>query len=95
MLLHILLQHSSSALFKNVLAEGPGYLRVLGFSSTGRDLLKQMKKRATLPIITRAAQFTHDQLQLDLRASTIYANGMEHRSTAELMRDYRQPPIRR
>lgn len=94
MLLHILLQHSSSALSKRALAEGPGYLRVLGFSHAGRELLKQMKITATLPIITRTAQFTHDQLELDLRASTVYANGMEHRSTDEIMRDYRQPPLR-
>lgn len=94
MLLHILLQHPSSTLDRDTLAEGPGYLRVLGFSPTGRSLLKQMKKTAALPIITRAASFTHEQLELDLHASSVYANGMEHRSTDELMRDYRQPPIR-
>ncbi len=31
----------------------PPYLRVLGCNETGRTLLKQMKKRATLPIITK------------------------------------------
>ncbi|MNP27217.1 hypothetical protein D3C76_1201110 [compost metagenome] len=78
---------------KTALTDGPGYLRVLGFSSKGRELLKTMKKTASLPIVTRAAELDHPQLSLDIQASAIYANAMEHRSTSELMRDYRQPPI--
>lgn len=35
--------------------EHPLYLRVLGFNETGRTLLKEMKTRATLPIITKPA----------------------------------------
>ncbi|MOA42638.1 hypothetical protein D3C78_1647040 [compost metagenome] len=93
MLLHILLQHPSTIMTKTVLSDGPGYLRVLGFNSKGRELLKTMKKTASLPIVTRAAELDHPQLSLDLKASAIYANGMEHRSTSELMMDFRQPPI--
>lgn len=93
MLLHVLLQHPSTAMTRNALSDGPGYLRVLGFSSKGRELLKTMKKTASLPIVTRAAELNHPQISLDIQASTIYANGMAHRSTSELMRDYRQPPI--
>ncbi len=33
----------------------PLYLRVLGFNDTGRELLKQMKKKATLPVLTKPA----------------------------------------
>lgn len=33
----------------------PGYLRVLGFGERGRLLLRQMKERATLPILTKPA----------------------------------------
>ncbi|MNO30355.1 hypothetical protein D3C76_202930 [compost metagenome] len=93
MLLHVLLQHSSTALSRAALSNGPGYLRVLGFSNKGRQLLKVMKKTAALPIVTRAAELEHPQLELDLRASSVYANAMGQRSTNELMRDYRQPPI--
>lgn len=93
MLLHVLLQHSSTALSRVALSNGPGYLRVLGFSNKGRQLLKVMKKTAALPIVTRAAELEHPQLELDLRASSVYANAMGQRSTNELMRDYRQPPI--
>lgn len=33
----------------------PPYLRVLGFNATGRALLHEMKKRATLPVLTKPA----------------------------------------
>ncbi|HOO61098.1 MAG TPA: nucleotidyltransferase family protein [Bacillota bacterium] len=36
----------------------PSYLRILGFSEKGRDLLRRMRKEATLPIISRASDFT-------------------------------------
>lgn len=38
-------------------AGGPQYLRVLGFDSRGRYLLKIMRKQAVLPIITKASDF--------------------------------------
>lgn len=34
----------------------PPYLRVLGFSARGQELLKEMKKQAVLPILTKPAQ---------------------------------------
>ena len=35
--------------------ERPPYLRVLGFNQTGRTILKEMKARAALPILTKPA----------------------------------------
>ena len=35
--------------------ETPPYLRVLGFNERGQGLLKQMKKQASLPVITKPA----------------------------------------
>lgn len=93
MLLHILLQHDRHALSANELGKGPGYLRVLAFSSTGRRLLKQMKSCASLPIVTRAAGLSDPGLALDIRAATAYANAMPFRDDFEIFRDYRQPPI--
>ncbi len=34
---------------------GPQYIRVLGFSPRGRELLREMRKNATLPIVSKAA----------------------------------------
>ncbi|RUT46944.1 nucleotidyltransferase [Paenibacillus anaericanus] len=92
-LLHVLLQNERSELSRSALAEGPGYLRVLGFSAKGRKLLKTMRKSASLPIVTRAADLTHPHLELDLKASSVYANAMQERDQDSIFRDYRQPPI--
>lgn len=93
MLLHILLQHDRQTLAPGQLAQGPGYLRVLAFSPKGRELLKKMKGRSSLPIVTRAAALSHPGLELDIRAAAAYANAMPVRDDAEVFRDYRQPPI--
>ncbi|MCM3699286.1 nucleotidyltransferase [Paenibacillus macerans] len=93
-LLHALLQHPRDLLTPEALAEGPGYLRVLAFSNQGQEMLKRMKQRAKLPIVTRAAELEHPQLTLDIRAAAAYANGMPGRQADQLFRDYRQPPMR-
>ena len=66
----------------------PAYLRVLAFNDTGRQLLKQMKATASLPIITglyrnwpqrlqhlqlRQQQIYSHQLQLELRATELWS----------------------
>ncbi len=93
MLLHILLQHPRESLAPEQLAQGPAYLRVLGFTDTGQRLLKQIKRSGTLPLLTRAAGLEHPQLDLDIRAAAVYANAMPRRQVDELLREYRQPPI--
>ncbi len=51
-----MLLHSYLGIVPAAQGEVPPYLRVLGANATGRALLKQMKKSASLPIITRGAQ---------------------------------------
>ena len=66
----------------------PAYLRVLAFNDTGRQLLKQMKSTASLPIITglyrnwpqrlqhlsmRQQQIYSQQLLLELRATELWS----------------------
>lgn len=56
----------------------PPYLRVLGFNTRGRELLKQMKKTASLPILTKPAhaQDLDDTgcrlFQLEARCTDLY-----------------------
>ena len=59
------------------------YLRVLAFNDTGRQLLKQMKKTASLPLITKLgrgwqydagqAEACHTQLALELKATDVWS----------------------
>lgn len=52
----------------------PAYLRVLGFTERGAEILKKMKKTATLPVITRPAAFKEEcpVWELEKRATDIY-----------------------
>ncbi len=65
---------------RTAMREGPQYLRVLAFNRTGRYILKQMSKYATLPIITKASDFLEHKdkgetfrrhYELDLIASDV------------------------
>lgn len=68
--------------------KAPAYLRVLAFNDTGRQLLKQMKASATLPLITglyrnwryrlphlglRQQQIFTQQLDLELKATELWS----------------------
>lgn len=53
----------------------PDYIRVLGMNKRGAQLLKEAKKKCSLPIITKAADYTGKsaQFDLDVRATDISA----------------------
>lgn len=74
-----LLCHLLINITKDDYAYSPAYLRVLGFNHQGQQILKVMKKQASLPILTTlsAANSLLDSagrhlLELDLRAANIY-----------------------
>lgn len=52
-LIHLLLDYTDEK--AAYLTSGPPYLRVLGFTARGRELLKQIKSKSTLPVITKGA----------------------------------------
>ena len=70
-LLQILLQNTRTA------EEKPQYIRALGFTDRGQEILKEMKKTAHLPIITRPAAFSEPSpiWELENRATDIYFLG--------------------
>ncbi|MDR1203964.1 MAG: nucleotidyltransferase family protein [Peptococcaceae bacterium] len=64
------------------IGEGPPYLRILGFNSAGRQLLRQISRRGALPLITQGRQakslaWNHPAVKaawsLDVRAGDLYA----------------------
>ncbi|PAF32319.1 nucleotidyltransferase [Paenibacillus sp. 7516] len=94
MLTHVLLNHAKAELTPDQLAEGPGYLRVLGFNSLGQSLLKQMKTASSLPVVLKPSAFTHNQLELDVQAQASYALSYEQTDTRAMYSDYYEPPVR-
>lgn len=93
MLLHILLNHTKREMTREQLAQGPGYIRVLGFTSKGQALLKQMKKTASLPVIMKPSKLEHPQLRFDLQASAVYGNACPRPSVSLVYGDYLLPPV--
>ena len=95
-LLAILLQHRKELFTRDALADGISYLRVLGFTDKGRQLLKVMKKQAHLPIIHTPAKFdrTSDYLQLDVAATSCYMQALSPNNPRARLADYYQAPIR-
>ena len=76
LLMQLLLQQYR-AMFDN--AKDPTYIRILAFNDCGRELLKQMQKTATLPIInkvgsdilTRYGEQVAQQISVDIAATNL------------------------
>lgn len=93
-LLRILLNHSKQDLSPETLRQGVPYLRVLGFSPKGQELLKRMKKTAKVPIVTKVTTAASPLLELDIRATSVYALGYASPTPDDWFRDYYEAPIR-
>lgn len=93
-LLRILLNHPKTDLSRETLSQGVPYLRILGFSERGRELLKQMKKTARVPVITKVGQDNQELLKLDIAATAVYAEAFQSPSAWEMQRDFYQAPLR-
>ncbi|MNG10355.1 hypothetical protein D3C84_938180 [compost metagenome] len=95
-LLAVLLGHSKEQLSPASLAEGPGYIRVLGFTRTGQSLLKRMRTESRWPVLMSAAGAPQPMpmLELDIRASSVYTLAREPQADSRRMfRDYYEKPL--
>lgn len=70
------------------------YLRLLGATEKGREYLRVQKKNFTLPIISKLSAFSSPYLDLDIKASKIFALGQigifQERLISE---EFSRPPI--
>ena len=69
----------------------PRYLRVLAANESGRALLANMKKKATLPIVTKTADFDKSIMAEDILATDIAALCAD--SPQKKGRDFLTPPV--
>jgi predicted nucleotidyltransferase len=92
-LLRIMLGHRKEQLTPDKLRLGPGYLRVLGFTAKGRELLRRMKSSAAVPVISKVKDSSIPFLQMDIQATAAYALGYENPQPRELYRDYYMAPL--
>ncbi len=76
------------------LMKQPSYLRILGFTETGRQYLSEKKKLIELPIISKPGSFNDEGLALDIHASTIHSLVLPPEQRIEaVQREYKQPII--
>ncbi|MCS0787340.1 nucleotidyltransferase [Cytobacillus firmus] len=70
------------------------YLHLLGMSKNGRKYLNRHKSELKLPLISRISSRAAQQLQLDIKASRVYAMGIDGGRDRTLMqKEFNQPPI--
>lgn len=72
----------------------PTYIRLLGMTSKGQAYISENKKHFKLPLISRVASTKDPMLELDIRASDMYAQSVTLASNQKINGDYNTPPIR-
>ncbi len=97
-LTHVLMG-TTAAQVQEALYRGPGYIRVLGFNQTGKELLRTMKQTAQVPVVVkRAAQqhlngYAREQLQMDARAQDFLALARVSDKTIAAGEDFTTSPV--
>jgi predicted nucleotidyltransferase len=69
------------------------YIRVLGYTERGQQLLKTMRKSATAPVITRVNQEQFALLEDDFAAATAYALAFGAAQPDAIRRELTQSPV--
>lgn len=99
-LIHLLLSYTKEK--EDFLSYGPPYLRVLGFNDKGKDILKEIKKTATIPVLTKGGhskKFLHDSIEfktfwdMDVRATDIFSLAIPKESLRYGGLDYYTNPV--
>ncbi|WP_042471647.1 nucleotidyltransferase [Bacillus ndiopicus] len=72
----------------------PSYIRLLGMTENGQRYLSAHKKQMTLPLISRVAAIQNEMLELDIRATLTYQQGLQFHAKQSINDDYNTPPIR-
>ncbi|WP_202076918.1 nucleotidyltransferase [Caldalkalibacillus salinus] len=75
------------------LENGASYLRILGFSETGKNLLNTYKKSLDVPLISKIKKERPPMLEWDIQASKQYVLGYQNDVPQHLYREYKQAPI--
>lgn len=70
------------------------YMRLLGASKKGREYIRTEKKNFGLEIVSKLSSFSDPDIDLDIRASNIYALGQQGQGQERLLdEEFSQPPI--
>lgn len=80
--------------------EGPLYVRILGFNDKGRSLLKEIKSRCILPLITKTSQYKSScnpllrkMLQIEADSTDLYVLGYSNPLFRKGGQDFTENPV--
>lgn len=99
-LIHLLINYTKDK--ESYLLDGPPYLHLLGFTPRGQELLKEIKKKSTIPVITKGAHInkylqTNAHLRCfwesDLLATNLYTLLYPGTAVREGNLDYLHDPV--
>lgn len=93
MILSVLLNLTKQEIASFNLKSGAPYARILGFSDKGQLLLKDARKKSSIPLITKARDQIHPMLDLDLRAGAVYQLGQPNGLQRDFLSEYKLPPL--
>ncbi|WAA10616.1 nucleotidyltransferase [Fervidibacillus albus] len=75
-------------------AEKIKYVRILGFNERGREYLRKNKKSFPIPIVSKISSGIEGTMNLDIKASRMYAFGFDGHARQKLIRqEFAQPPL--
>jgi predicted nucleotidyltransferase len=94
MILHTYTQLTKQDALGLSLENGPQYLRLLGYSNIGRQLLNNYKKELGVPLISSIRKNHPPMLDWDLKASLLHTLGYKKEAAhKEKKRELLQPPL--
>lgn len=69
------------------------YIRILGFSFNGQNYLNEIKKEIEIPIISNYSKFKNEMLEIESRATCVYASILEEPERTKMMEsEYKNYP---
>ena len=71
----------------------PTYARVLGFRRDAQPLLRAIKEHASIPLVTKAADFSDPLFALDVRAQDLWSLGCASADLRQSGRDFTTSPV--
>lgn len=79
--------------WKNNIKSDLKYIRILGFNSNGKKLLKEIKTKSNISIITNPSQKDSILLEMDIKATDLYVLGYKNIIYKYAKQDLKTPPI--
>ena len=75
--------------------DAPTYARILGFKKDAAPLLREIKEKSSIPLITKAADFDPDDplFALDVRAQDLWSLGCANPALRKSGRDFTTSPV--